>query len=167
MAGKQEFTLAPEVKKIADDLIQDYHQHLTNVRIEYLFLSEVPVNKGKEVWGRARKVTGLNAYLASDKFEDEPQPFFVIEIAREVWNKLNDKARMALVDHELSHCEVDVDTGGLMVVSHDVEEFSPVIVRHGLWRPDVESFVRAGVGAMPQRQQVELFGFIEGATQTG
>lgn len=140
------------VKRIATSLIAAHHQHLDDVRIEYVFRSKAAKSKGKEVWGTARKVTGLNAYLAQGLAHDElplgddVDDLFAIEIAEDVWSKLNDKQRRALVDHELCHCTVDVDDEGrviLGVVGHDLEEFVAIVERHGLWREDVESFTQA------------------------
>lgn len=155
------YTLAPDVRDIAQDLIVNYHQHLMNVRVEYLFMDKTPVSKGKATWGRMRKVTGLSAFLANltqkgpDYVEgDEPsefnEPFFVMEISAEIWSQLNEKQRRALVDHELSHAWVDED-GELVTMGHDIEEFAGVIKRHGLWRPDLEMF-------MDKAGQMALFG---------
>lgn len=159
------YTLAPDVRDIAQDLIVNYHQHLMNVRVEYLFMDKTPVSKGKATWGRMRKVTGLSAFLSTIPHEDKlmgfnydivdggdicNQPFFVMEVSAEIWGQLDDKQRRALVDHELSHCWRDEDDQ-LVLLSHDIEEFAGVIKRHGLWRPDLEMF-------MEKSGQMALFG---------
>lgn len=142
------FRPAPAVERIAADLIAKHHPTLDDVRIEYVFLSDTPRSKGKDVWGRARKISGLNAYLAQ---EDQPTEaasgdvdFFVIEIAEPVWVILDSGQRVALVDHELCHCTTvhDEDTGDLTlkIVAHDLEEFRAVVDRHGLWQPALAHF---------------------------
>ena len=140
---------APAVQRIADELIPKHHDHLVGQHIEYVFRDKHATSNGKEVWGKARKITGLNAYLAGDTAEgDEVEDFFVVEIAEDVWALLEPAQRRALVDHELAHCTVDVDevTGdieGISLVGHDLEEFKAIVERHGLWRPDISDFLRA------------------------
>lgn len=162
---------ASEVRRIAEWLIPQHHPDLDQVRIEYVFRSEAAKSRGKQIWGKARKVTGLNAYLAtltgfagalaemaeldatvsingttlpSDTAKAEP--FFVLEIAEDVWAQLDGSQRTALVDHELCHFAVGHDDDGQPVLStrpHDLEEFRSIVERHGLWRPDVELMARS------------------------
>jgi predicted metallopeptidase len=154
-----EYRKAPEVEEIGRELIEEHHPHLLGVRVEFLFMSKTPKSKGRDVWGRAKKISGLNAFLAlgpnvlPETYEDQPFDLFVIEISEEVWDRLRSKGRRALVDHELSHCQIVEDEEGrvnLAVVGHDVTEFEAVIRRNGLWREDLEEFVKAGA------EQLEL-----------
>ena len=149
---------ATDVRDIAEALIPDWHEHLAEVTIMYVFRSQATEKNGRVVLGSTRKVSGLNAYLAMREmlesedlrnrlepaFNGDPRPaappvpsFYVIEIAHDTWAKLDGPQRIALVDHELSHLGAD----GL--VSHDVEEFRDVIARHGLWKPDLKDFASA------------------------
>ncbi len=139
------YTPAPEVEAIAQDLIDQYHDYLRRVRIEYVFVTELVKSGGRYIWGKARKISGLNAWLATPEEErsDEPNPFFVMEIVLPIWNKLDDKARVALVDHELCHFSTD-ESDDPVLLPHDLEEFGNVVRRHGLYRPEVEFFIEAG-----------------------
>jgi hypothetical protein len=160
--SESKFDPAPEVQKMAEGLIKEHHQHLIdfNVRIRYVFANKTPKSKGKEVWGTCRKVSGLNAFLEGDSKSDDP--FFVITISREVWAVLPEDKRLALVDHELCHAWAEVKQSKeeadqsqdevddqieednpvrLSVKSHDLEEFSCIVRRHGLWRESIEDFV--------------------------
>lgn len=152
------YSKAPEVEEIARRLIAQHHTHLLelgHVRIEYLFRSEAASSNGKTVYGKARKLSGLGAFLAlgddapegrPDAETPEVEPFFVMEIAADCWATLTPKQRIALVDHELSHFKVAVnhDTGvKLSLAAHDLEEFKVIVERHGLWRSDIEDFVKA------------------------
>lgn len=150
----QEFQIAYEVEQVARWLISDYHPHLRGARIEYVFLAETPKSKGKLVWGRAKKVSGVNAWLATaaDERDSEPTPFFVIEISKPIWDELDGRRKAALVDHELSHLAWDDETDQITIASHNLEEFVGVIQRHGLWRDDVELFGRVC------KEQLDLFG---------
>lgn len=148
-----EYKLATEAAKIATPIMEEHHAHLLGVRVEFLFMDKTPKSKGCDVWGRAKKVSGLPAFLAlgpntlPDFYADQPFDFFVVEISEEIWERLTAKGKKALVDHELSHCEITHDDEGnvnLSVVGHDIKEFSAVIRRHGLWNTSVEDFVKAG-----------------------
>lgn len=152
------YTPAPEVQRIAERLIEKHHEHLRLVRIEYIFVTELVKKGGRLIWGDARKVSGLSAWLATPENErsDEPNPFFVLEIILPMWNRLDEKQRLALVDHELSHFSTD-DAGKPVMVPHDLEEFTGVVQRHGLWRPEVEFFIEAG-------RQASLFEKLEKVT---
>src|SRR5262245_7245289 len=165
----QEYQSAPEVEDVARDLINAHHSHLATVRIIYVFASDPLREKGKVVWGRAKKVSGLNAWLASgDKGRDASAPaeFFVIEIQKTIWAQLDDKSRRALVDHQLTHCDVDIETGNLTMRPHDLEEFNSIVRRYGLWRDDVELFIDAanqrGLFEGFERERAE--GFSRGAS---
>jgi len=141
------YSPAPSVKAIAERLIPLYHADLVDVRIEYVFRDNNATSAGKEMWGKARKVSGLNAYLATEDtaFEHGPgdDDFFVVEIAKNIWQLLTHVQQEALVDHELCHLSIDYNDVKLVIRSHDVEEFGAVIQRHGLWRVDVKQFVDA------------------------
>jgi hypothetical protein len=142
----QEYQPAPEVEDVARRLINDFHSHLATVRIDYVFAVEQLKEKGKLVWGRAKKISGLNAWLASETRMREaasPEEFFVIEIHKQTWQMLDEKSRKALVDHELHHCDVDMETSKLSTRPHDLEEFNAIVRRYGLWRDDIEFFIRA------------------------
>jgi len=163
---KISFRPAPEVKVIADELIPKYHQHLKDfsVRVEYIFVSKTPKSKGMEVWGTCEKVTGKKAYLAREN--EDADPFFVITISEPVWEILPQESKVALVDHELCHAyaevkqqkeeaesDEDMETDNPVKLStqpHDLEEFSCIVRRHGLWRENVEDFVNA---ALKQKEE--------------
>lgn len=146
-----EYKPAPEVAQIAHQLITrvTHHQELVNSHIEFVFIKEAPKSKGRKVLGRARKVSGLHAWMSNPEQAHrpetqgftEPWPFFIIEISHDTWRELDDSQRVALVDHELSHCSYDTDDDGnpvLAIRHHDVEEFIGVISRNGLWKQDVQ-----------------------------
>jgi hypothetical protein len=147
---------APEVKDIADRLIPKYHAHLRSwaEEIRYVFRNEAQVSKGRTVWGKAHKITGLAAYMMFNSpgdlnsFDEVPQraDAFVMEIAHDIWKQLTPKQQQALVDHELMHFTIEMDdNAGLVrgIRGHDVEEFREVVERHGAWKPDLAEFAEA------------------------
>ncbi|MDP9075693.1 MAG: hypothetical protein M3N98_16285 [Actinomycetota bacterium] len=161
------YAYAPEVAEIGRRLIAQYHADLLDFgtpRIEWLFRNEAAKKNGKMVWGSASKVGGRNAFLAMPRHEAaegnpedvDVEPFFVIEIAFDIWLQLSSKQRVALVDHEICHLSVKADdrTGDpkLGIVGHDLEEFESILVRHGLFRPDLKNF------AVVAAKQLSLLG---------
>lgn len=141
------FYAAPEVASAAKQLIEKHHQHLAGVPIVYVFRSHAAKSKGRIVLGRARRVSGLNAFLAAlaagaDEGDDRQHAFFVMEIALDHWSTATPAEQLALVDHELCHFDVD-EEGKLSIAGHDLEEFNAVVERHGVWRYDVAAFVNA------------------------
>jgi hypothetical protein len=138
--GKQ-YAHAPEVRAIAERLIELHHPHLAGVRIEYVWVDKPPVVGGQRKAAVMRKVSGLNAFLATRDFEGAPPPFFVMEVCAPVWRAKSAAWRVALVDHELKHGGRRAET--IFVVPHDVEEFDDVAERHGRWNEGLESFAEA------------------------
>lgn len=155
MAEKVTYREAKEVEEIAKDLIQKYHQPLIdfNVDIRYCFVNKTTIKGNKEIWGTCQKISGKNAYLAENNPDNEP--FFLITISEPVWSILPLDKKEALVDHELCHCFAEVKQEDddsdfeqdnpvkLSVKPHDLEEFSCIVKRHGLWREEIEDFVKA------------------------
>lgn len=145
MAGKK-FSPAPDVQKIAQELIPEHHPHLVEVRIEYVFIDKIPNKGNKQVWGTMRKIGALPAYLAApaeDQADGYTSDFFCMTITLPVWEQLSQEDKVALVDHELCHAGVEEDEDGvkkLKIIPHDLEEFNAIVERHGLWRKDVELF---------------------------
>lgn len=162
------FFEAPEVAAIAEELIPKYHQHLLDfsVRMRYLFVDKTPKSGGMEIWGTCRKISGLNAYLEGENPDGDP--FFVITISKDIWDVLPQDSRIALVDHELCHASAeakqqkddgesneDMETDNpvkLTIRPHDLEEFSCIVRRHGLWREQVKDFVEAALKAKPTEE---------------
>lgn len=153
------FIYAPEVKRIAEDLIATHHSHLAHIRIEYVFRSEPQKVNGQYAWATASKVTGRNAFFATPADEvpfelvadDETPPsyeFFVLDVHREAWLGLTPRQREALVDHELCHMGIELTDDGpkLILIGHDIEEFNSIVARHGNWNNRVKLFSEAVSG---------------------
>lgn len=139
------FWEAPEVERVAIELMPEYHDHLVEAKIAYLFRSGTWTSKGQAVGGKAYKASERDRVLHGCDL--------LVVINSEVWNALDPDRRRALVDHELSHFLRDEDEQGnpiWQVVGHDVEDFAAVIKRHGLWNEGLELMDRA-VEAYKQR----------------
>lgn len=139
----KEFIEAETVAQIANGLIPNYHPELATARILYIFVSKASTKNGQEVWGKAKKLSGL--------FEWYSEKDFLIEVAKDKWDALNAKERTALVDHLLERCtgEEDEENGGAMkwkLRDPDVQEFSSILQRYGAWHKGLHSFVSIAKG---------------------
>jgi len=135
-----EFENAYEVEIIARKCIGSHHGHLVEARIKYLFREGPWSSKDRTTWGRGFKVTARERFLTG--FD------FCVVINRKVWSIIEQHQKVALVDHELSHCgrRADDDEDGnpqWYEVSHDIEDFAGIVRRHGLWSEDVRKIARA------------------------
>lgn len=125
---------------LATRLIREHHEHLLDAKIGFMYRSEAAKSGNKKVLGKARKVSEeQRVFIDFD---------FVIWIARKEFDGFGDEQKAALVDHELCHCGGTYDNWTMK--KHDVDEFLSIIVRHGLWLPDLafaaKAFENAGKG---------------------
>lgn len=128
-----------EAERIASWLIDKYHPHLIGVKIAYITKTSTADLAGKAP--RSGKTLKLgSASLLSEKYQllAEKDYAFVIEVNGAYWNRLELKQQYALIDHELCHCVKDGD--GYYLADHSVEEFRPILRRHGFWKPDIQAF---------------------------
>lgn len=161
-----DFEEAPDVRAVAVDLIHKHHPHLVDAKdlIGFYF------RYGNSDWaGKAKKCTAFERHMTG-------QQLFVF-INEGAWNALKYDQRAALVDHELCHFSrslhkefddeqqkwVDAwdpadDPDSWSIRDHDVEEFSDVIRRHGLWEQGIEQFAVAVRGATYQADLFEDYG---------
>lgn len=123
---------APQPRQLAEVLLPVLHAHLAGARIAYLFREKL-TRRGQVGLGKAAKASAQLAYLAD--FD------FVITFNWTAWRELRPEQRLALVDHELCHCDKDEESWVLKY--HDVEDFTAVVRRWGLWTPDLRSMGEA------------------------
>lgn len=133
----KEYTSAPEVEEIAEKLIEILKPELEGFTIRYIFNSENPKKDGCDAIGLARKIGGLNAYLAG-----EPEGFFVLETGIPAYEELTANQKIAYVHHELCHFGID-ETGNLTLYPHDIEEFNEVAAIHGAYFDRLQIFADA------------------------
>lgn len=134
-------SLALEAKGIAQELIPEVHQHLRPARILYLFTTKERKDRDAVVLGSAQKTTDMLRFLTtlnSDEDFDHGYDFILLFYKKE-WDRLDERQRRALVDHELCHCATGEK--GWRLRGHDIEEFRAVIERHGDWKRDVRAFI--------------------------
>jgi hypothetical protein len=154
------YEMAPAVADIARAIIHEHHVHLSAKRLEYIFRSRHAKSGRKIIMGRSKIISGLNAFLALNEYgesvsknvlgedvHEAPEPFFVIEVAKDLWMQMEGDKKRALVDHLLCRCGVSGEN--LCLMQPDVSEFTQVVRRRGLWVPDLAELVRAAAGQTP------------------
>ena len=126
-----------KVVHLAEELIALYHESLANAKIALIFRDEAPVTDGRATLGKAMKVSPQWKPLLKDQTTD-----FVIWLAYDRWEHLDNKQKRALLDHELCHCFLDHE-GRAKIRGHDIEEFAVIIQRHGAWNDSIKLVQRA------------------------
>jgi hypothetical protein len=137
-------TIGHPVYALLDELVSAHHHDLRDARIALAWcLSWKPDVDGRVVLGKCKKASDLDRELAT--FD------FVILLRRSFWrnDQVTDHQRRALLDHELHHAAVKHDATGepvydergrlvYRVRKHEVEEFTAIVERYGMWTADLE-----------------------------
>jgi hypothetical protein len=142
-------------------------EHLKDAMVGYLFRSHEVSSKGKIEAATAhlasQLITGGGGKYWNNMLQLKiieicgSQPDFIILIDQHIWAGLDLEQRVALIHHELMHCEQERDefgapkfsklTGQPMwrIQGHDIEEFSEVVAMHGVWNQELAEFVTAAI----------------------
>ncbi len=128
---------AHDVGEIAKDLIPQFHQHLQNVPILYFFDG----GKMKEAATMSKR-SDKEIFISGYKF--------IMQVNKAQWSDLQEDQRIALVDHELQHAYVSPD-GEISIIDHDIEEFTAIIKRRGIWNKRLSQF------SMEVSEQLDAF----------
>jgi len=140
----EKFSNAEQPEEIAKILVRtELHDRLVNAKIAYLFRPEI-ASRGEQKLTVSGKAGAQLAFLTG--FD------FTIQFNHKLWLRLTPEQRLACVDHALSACERDPDTGAYSVRLPDVAEFSGVVQRWGLWTPPLRGF-----GIAVESAQLEIF----------
>jgi hypothetical protein len=155
MADNATYRDAPEVAKIAKDLIRENHPRLSLDKIMFLFTSKLPTKGGKIVLGKAGLITELEAALFGEDGDGIDADFYCIITGSE-WVVSTDERKVAIVDHELCHMYYDLDNEKPKIAEHDIADFNEVIRRHGLWNEDTRKTAKVMQPYLPGLEEVEL-----------
>ena len=140
---------ATEAYRILSEIRNKEHGHLSEAKIGLAYrLGWRADTDGRLTLGQCRKRGDLDREL--DGFD------FIILLNKEAWDRLNEKQRRALIDHELCHAQIVMDSDGspkindrdrlvTRIKKHDCEEFRDIVNRHGLWKQDLEAFATAAI----------------------
>lgn len=131
-----------DVVELCQELVRLHHPDLLECSIGLIFRSEAPRSGNKQTWGAARKVSAQEYHFTKTDF--------VIWLAHDVWyGVLTETQQRALLDHELCHCEFNVDSRTAKTRGHDLEEFACIVERYGIWRQDIEPMAQAIQAHLP------------------
>jgi hypothetical protein len=135
--------------KAAEVLLSPIRKHHPHLEAAYIVVLSGPlgVSEGCKQWGRARRLKKTERALLA-AMEVERNPDYVIEVDTDTWEIFDMSQRLALLDHELCHMAGrDMNEEGVFgewkLRGHDIEEFVPVVQRHGIWRPALKDLARA------------------------
>lgn len=123
---------AEQPKEIGKVLVNKVHRHLVNVSIGYLFVEKMGGEDHVDL-AKASKTSGPLEYYSKHAF--------LVRVNWSMWKSMKPEQKVALIDHELCHFGVrDGDDGEkkYVMVHHDVEEFTAIVQRWGLWRADLK-----------------------------
>ena len=139
----------PEPYLIMEDMRAKHHANLTDAKIAMAWrLGWRADSDGILCLGKCRKRGDLDREL--DSFD------FVILLNSEAWEGLNTKQKEALIDHELCHAQIVIDSDGnpkkddrdrlvCRIRKHDCEEFKCIVERHGFWTSDLAELAQATI----------------------
>lgn len=145
------YAKADQPRAIGSVLVRALHDELKNANIEFVFRKKMNDHERVKL-ATASKVGGkMNFFTDID---------LLVEVNHEQWKFLSDERKIALIDHELCHFALNVDDEGSQsyaLLSHDVEEFSSIVNRWGLWQTDLQRFGRA----IENARQLDIFKSID------
>jgi hypothetical protein len=150
-ATMEDYEQSQEVKQFAKKIIPQNHIHLAGANIAYVMKMAERDKKGNIKVSEMRRA-GKHKKIASAcvvpaKYFTLCGFHFLIVVKEESWVFLSEQQKLALLDHELSHCLRDAD--GFYCGDHDIEEFAGIIERHGAWKADVRRFIDAIQKVLP------------------
>lgn len=151
----------PEMYGMLERVREEAHEELLPARVALAWCTSWKADvDSRVILGKCKKASDLDREL--HRFD------FVILLNAEWWQDaaVKDHMREALLDHELSHAAPKMGEDGEQVEDergrkvwrtrkHDIEEFSGVVERRGLYKCDLEAFAQA-LRRSKMRSQLEL-----------
>ncbi len=135
---------AAGLESLAADLIERNHRHLRDANIKFAWNhswqedadGHTTLGQAKKVGDLERDATGIDLYILLNS---------------EFYPEMDEAERVALIDHELCHCEVIYDSNSdpmrdvkdricYRLRKHDFQEFAAIVRRHGKATPGFVGF---------------------------
>lgn len=140
---------AHEPYKLMKEIRGEHHTDTRDARVALAWMLDTKRDAdGHLCLGKCVKTTDLYKEFADYDF--------VILLNKEVWEdkEFGVERKKALLDHELMHIAEAVDKEGepktdnkgrklFRIRHHDLEEFTDIVRRNGVWKKDLESFAEA------------------------
>ncbi len=86
-----------------------------------------------EVWAYVKKTGATEKRFTGYDFE--------IHLCKSIWERIDMETRRYILDHELTHCATDLETGKFHIVNHDIQTFASDIARYGGKIKEVDALV--------------------------
>lgn len=147
-----------EVMAMVKKLVAQYHPHLALIEedIGVVFREKATEKAGLVIAGATKKAPPILPILTDKKFTYK----FIIELGANAWNELDERQKMALLDHHLCAMKVeeDANTGEIKCVLRppDFVGYKEEVERWGMWRPmddDTLSIIEEMFGKKAQETQ--------------
>jgi len=143
---------ADEVMDAMRDLVANHHPDLALYvdEIAVIFKDKASQVGNKTILGKSATAPAILHILGDGTYK------FIITLAADEWKDLNQKEKLALLDHHLCACRTDEDDSGKVktwIEPPDVAFYRDELERHGVWRT-------SGKPATPDLIQ-QLFGDAE------
>jgi hypothetical protein len=122
---------AGQVEAIARVIKPVLHDGLVNCRIAWVFKRKM----GDRIGAKMSLAGGVTGWLADVDY--------TCVVSWEAWKLLSSRQKIALVDHELSHCWRNTEAEKWEIVKHDIEEFVAIAQRWGTWHHTLHTFKNA------------------------
>lgn len=130
------WTEAPQsVIHTAEAIIHTMHPKLRDARIAFVFRDKAQKQGERFILGQCTKVPA--------KFQPLLEYDYIIWLSEDDYAGMTDKQREALIFHELYHIKYNYEADSWSIRPHDVQEFSAVIERYGIYSPDVRKVKEA------------------------
>lgn len=151
------------------------HEHLQSAVVAFIFRDDELRSRGRVVAAEAilverilqseRRYSRLVKWAIGRILGTETMPDFIVLIDRNIWGGLDLDERLALIDHELMHCAFQTEDDGVTqkftrdgspkwrIRGHDVEEFTSVIGRNGLWNDELREMARVMIDHLTETAQ--------------
>jgi len=140
-----------DAQNLAVPLIDAHHEHLQQARILWLFTTSKRTRGGHVTLGSASRSNPLQRFLSSGNESVQTGHDYIVLIDEGRWKRALATQRAALVDHllcrmvqrEVANKRTGEITRSWGTVGPDIEEFSDVILRHGVWLPEQQVMAQA------------------------
>ncbi len=118
------FTDAPEVQRIAGEVIKEEGLNLRGATVTYLAVN--PYISKTIVAKCIKTAKELEYYSKCD---------YLIEVSAEVWQQLTDEDKYRIVHHELLHIDPEwdekTDATNFTLRKHDLQDFKEIVNKYG------------------------------------
>lgn len=139
-----------EPYQLLGELVASHHRRLENLTVVLAWrLNVQPSRDGKIELAKPKRASDLDRVLHDGGAD------FIVLLNKDAWETLLPDQRLAVLDHELTHLEVERDGAGYKedengravtrIRKHDLEEFVEVVERHGCYLKDLEDLVEASL----------------------